>query len=139
MKDFLRKEHYCYSIFAFKQCKKTKGFSNRTLVLSLGVTIPPVTPVTELDLFFFIRLFPSLSPLYTFFIITITYYYQLYIVKFTPWKRQNELCNYFVEGHPSSIKFIIDLASHVFHSLLRTMFRVFVVYSLPWFFLPIFT
>ena len=132
MKDFLRKEHYCYSIFALKQSKKTKGFSNRTLVLSLGVTIPPVTPVTELDLgFFFIRMFPSLYPLYTFFIITITYYYQLYIVKFTPWKRQNELCNYFVQGHPSSIKFIIDLASHVFHSLLRTMFRVFVIYSLP--------
>ena len=54
MKDFLRKEHYCYSIFALKQSKKTKGFSNRTLVLSLGVTIPPVTPVTELDLGFFL-------------------------------------------------------------------------------------
>ena len=55
------------------------------------------------------------------------YYYQLYFVQFTPWKRQNELYNHFVEGHPSSIKFTIDLASHVLHSLLGTMFTVYVV------------
>ena len=29
-----------------------------------------------------------------------------------------------MEGHPSSMKFTIDLASHVIHSLLGTMFTV---------------
>ena len=43
-----------YSIFAFKQCEKAKGLGNKTLVLSLGVTSPPVTPVTELDLSLFL-------------------------------------------------------------------------------------
>ena len=42
-------------------------------------------------------------------------------------KDQHELCNHFVEGHPSIIKFAIDLASHVLCSLLRTMFTVSVV------------
>ena len=55
------------------------------------------------------------------------YYYELYVVEFTPWKRQNALCNHFVEGHPSSIKFTIDLASHVLHNLLGTMLTVFAV------------
>ena len=70
-------------------------------------------------IFFFTRLCPSLSPLYAHFIITIIYYYQLYFVKFTPWKRQNELCN-----HPSSIKFTKGLASLVLNSLLGAMFTV---------------
>ena len=39
----------------------------------------------------------------------------------------NELCNHFVEGHPSSIKFTVDLSSHVLHGLLGTMFTVSVV------------
>ena len=116
-----------YSIFTFKQCRKAKLLRNRTLNFSLGVTIPPVTPIIELDLgllfFFFTRLCPSLSPLYTLFIITIIYYYHLYFVEFNPWKRQNELCNHF-EGYLSSIKFTIDLASHILHSLLGTMFTV---------------
>ena len=72
--------------------------------------------------FLFTRLCPSLSPLYTLFIITIIYYYHLYFVEFNPWKRQNELCNHLVEGDLSSIKFTIDLASHTLHSLLGTMF-----------------
>ena len=54
-------------------------------------------------------------PLYTHFIITIIYY-QLYFVKFTPWKRQGEAS--------SSIKFTTDFASHVLHSLLGTMSTV---------------
>lgn len=37
---------------------------------------------------------------------------------------QNELCNHFVEGHPSSFKFVIDLLCHVLHNLLGTMFKV---------------
>ena len=57
---------------------------------------------------------PSLSPLYTHFIIII------YCVQLTPWKRQNELCNHFVEGNPSGSKFTKDLASHVVPSLLGT-------------------
>ena len=69
------------SIFAFRQCRKGKGLGNRTLVLSLGVMTPPATPVTELILVFFFFLFtrlcPSLSLLYTHFIITIIYFYQL--------------------------------------------------------------
>ena len=122
-----------YSIFPFKQCRKAKGLGNRILVLSLGMTTPPVTLVTELDLglfflfCFFTRLCPSLIPLYTHFIIIITYYYQLYFVEFTPWKRQNELSNHFLEGHLCSIKFTIDLVSHVLHSLLETVVTVSVV------------
>ena len=55
-------------------------------LLSLGVTAPPVTPVTELVLgpFFFTKLCPSLSPLYTYFIVTVIYYYQIYFVEFDP-------------------------------------------------------
>ena len=98
-----------YSIFAFKQCEKAKGLGNKTLVLSLGVTSPPVTPVTELDLsLFFTRLCHSVSPLYTHFVITIINYFQLYFVKFTSPERQNKLCNHFVEGPHSSIKFAKD-------------------------------
>ena len=42
------------------------------------MTNPSVIPVTELDLdFFFIRLCPSLNPLYTNFITTIIHHYQL--------------------------------------------------------------
>ena len=37
------------SPFAFKQCRKAKGLGSRTLVLSLDVMTPCVTPVTELD------------------------------------------------------------------------------------------
>ena len=33
------------------------------------------------------------------------YFVKIFCAKFTPWKRQNELCNHFVEGHPSNIKF----------------------------------
>ena len=64
------------------------------------MTYPPVTPVTE---FFFIRLRPSISPLYTRFISTIIHYYQLYFVKFTPWKKQNKLFKEFLERHSSSV------------------------------------
>ena len=39
-----------YSIFG----RKAKGVGNITLVLFLGVTTPPVTPVTELDLGLFL-------------------------------------------------------------------------------------
>ena len=49
---------------------------------------------------------------------------QLFKVGLIPWKRQNELCKHFVEGHPSSIKFTLDLASHILHSLLGSMFTV---------------
>ena len=89
-----------YSILAFKQCRKAEGLGNRTLVLSLGMRISPVTPITKLDLGLFLPdcVLVYLSPLYTHFIITIIYYYQLYVVEFTPWKRQNGLCNHFVEG-----------------------------------------
>ena len=122
-----------YAIFAFKQCRKAKRLGNRTLVLSLSLTTPPVTPGTEFDLglffFLFTRWCPSLSPLYTHYIITIIYYYQLYFVEFTPWKRQNKLCNRFIEGYSSSIKFTINSASHVLHSLLGAMFTVSVVLS----------
>ena len=44
--------------------RKTKGLGKRTLVLSLGVTTPPVTPVTELDLgrlFFFFSFYQTVS------------------------------------------------------------------------------
>ena len=79
-----------------------------------------------------LQYYPTFQRLpYTHFIITIIYYYQLYFVKCTPWKRQNELCNHFAEGYPSSIKTTIDLASHVLHSLLGTMFTVYVVQGLP--------
>ena len=79
--------------------------------------------------FLFTRWCPSLSPLYTHYIITIIYYYQLYFVEFTPWKWQNKLCNRFIEGYSSSIKFTINSASHVLHSLLGAMFTVSVVLS----------
>ena len=65
------------------------------------MTYPPVTPVTELV--FFIRLRPSLSPLYTRFISTNIHYYQLYFVKFTLCKRENKLFKEFLERHSSSI------------------------------------
>ena len=102
-----------YCIFAFRQGRKVKGLDKRTLVLCLGVMIPPVTLVMELDLgLSSARLCPRLSWLYAHFIITIIYYYQLYFVQFTPWKRQTELRKHFVERHPPSIKFTIVLASH---------------------------
>ena len=79
---------------------------------------------------FFFLFFVFLSD----FIIYTFYHYcylllSIYFVQFTPCKKQNELCNHFVEGHPSSIKFTIDLASHVLHSLLGTMVTVSVVVS----------
>ena len=63
------------------------------------------------------------SVIYIFSVI-INYYYQLHFVQLTPWKRQNELCNYSVKGHPSTIKFPKDLSNHVLHSLLGTMLTV---------------
>ena len=79
-------------------------------------------------LFFYQIVFYLKFIIYTFY----HYYYLLlsiYFVQFTPCKKQNELCNHFVEGHPSSIKFTIDLASHVLHGLLGTMVTVSVVVS----------
>ena len=75
-------------------------------------------------LFAELQLKDEYNPFDTHFIIATFYYYQILFVEFTPWKRQNELCNHFAEGHLSSIKFTIDLASHVLHSLLGTMFIV---------------
>ena len=122
-----------HSIFAFKPCRKAKRLGNRTFAWSLGVTTPPITPVTKLDLgfvffFFFIYIFSRLCPSLSPFINTFYHYYYLLLsiifLQFTPWKRQDELCNHFVKGHPSSIKFTITVASRVLHSLLGTMFTV---------------
>ena len=69
---------------------------------------PLVTTVTklDLDLFFsllllFIRLCPSLSPLFTYFIVFIIDYILSNLLLL---KDKMKLYNHFVEGHPSSIK-----------------------------------
>ena len=50
-----------YSIFAFMQCRKAKGFGNTTLFLSSDVATPPVTPITELDLNLFFSFYQFVS------------------------------------------------------------------------------
>ena len=76
-------------------------------------------------IFFKTRLCPSLSTFHHY------YYLLLKIIFFQVYRleKANELHNHFVEGHPSSNKFTIDLASHVFHNLLGTMFTVSSMYK----------
>ena len=82
--------------FAFEECRRPQD-------LTMQVWQPHLLLQSQNLIWgvFFIRLCPSCSLLYTHFIIIIVYYYQIYYAELTPWKRQNWLCNYFVEGHPS--------------------------------------
>ena len=119
---------YCFLfIFLFPALSKE---SVCQLVLYLVVTTPPVIPVTELDLDLFVN---QIVSQFKYIIHTFHHYYYLLlrIILFQVYclEKANELHNHFVEGHPSSNKFTIDLASHVFHNLLGTMFTVSSMYK----------
>ena len=89
----------------------------------------------NLTCFFFIRLHPSLSPLYTQFITTIIHCYHFFFIKFTSWRsNMSDVTNFW----STLLKYLFyhNLVSHILHSVLGTMITIFLfVYSTKSFFL----